>query len=38
MPAAIPAGYAWTSPFAKWGGTLAAVSSLDTAAAVTRAA
>jgi acetyl-CoA C-acetyltransferase len=33
--AAIPAGLAWSSPFAKWQGTLASVSSLDVAAAVT---
>jgi acetyl-CoA C-acetyltransferase len=33
--AAIPAGFAWSSPFAKWQGTLAGVSSLDVAAAVT---
>ena len=32
---AIPAGHAWSSPFAKWQGTLAGVSSLDVAAAVT---
>lgn len=32
---AIPAGHAWSSPFAKWQGTLADVSSLDLAAAVT---
>jgi acetyl-CoA acetyltransferase family protein len=32
---AIPAGFAWSSPFAKWQGTLADVSSLDLAAAVT---
>jgi acetyl-CoA C-acetyltransferase len=32
---AIPAGLAWSSPFAKWQGTLAEVSSLDVAAAVT---
>src|SRR5690242_3061129 len=38
MGAAIPLGAAWTSPFAKWGGTLAEVSSLDVAAAVTTAA
>ena len=36
--AAIPLGAAWTSPFAKWGGTLAEVSSLELAAAVTSAA
>ncbi|MGQ0843803.1 MAG: thiolase family protein [Sporichthyaceae bacterium] len=35
---AIPAGAAWSSPFAKWQGTLASVSSLDLAAAVTTAA
>jgi len=32
---AIPAGYAWSSPFAKWQGSLAEVNSLDLAAAVT---
>jgi ABC-type molybdate transport system ATPase subunit len=32
---AIPLGAAWSSPFAKWQGTLAEVSSLDVAAAVT---
>ena len=32
---AIPAGMAWSSPFAKWQGTLAEVSSLDLAADVT---
>jgi acetyl-CoA C-acetyltransferase len=32
---AIPAGFAWSSPFAKWQGRLADVSSLDLAAAVT---
>src|SRR5882757_9729700 len=32
---AIPAGLAWSSPFAKWQGSLAEVSSLDLAAAVT---
>ncbi|HWN27494.1 MAG TPA: thiolase family protein, partial [Actinomycetospora sp.] len=32
---AIPLGAAWSSPFAKWQGTLAEVSSLDLAAAVT---
>ncbi len=32
---AIPAGLAWSSPFAKWQGTLANVNSLDLAAAVT---
>jgi hypothetical protein len=31
----IPLGCAWSSPFAKWQGTLAAVSSLDVAVAVT---
>lgn len=35
---AIPAGAAWSSPFAKWQGTLAGVPSLDVAAAVTGAA
>lgn len=38
MHAAIPLGLAWTSPFAKWGGRLAEVSSLDVAEAVTRRA
>lgn len=38
MGAAIPLGVAWTSPFAKWGGTLAEVSSLELATAVTTAA
>ena len=32
---AIPAGLAWSSPFAKWQGVLAEVSSLDLAADVT---
>jgi acetyl-CoA C-acetyltransferase len=32
---AIPAGSAWSSPFAKWQGSLAGTSSLDVAAAVT---
>jgi acetyl-CoA acetyltransferase len=32
---AIPAGYAWSSPFAKWQGALAEISSLDLAADVT---
>jgi len=32
---AIPAGMAWSSPFAKWQGSLAEVSSLDLAADVT---
>ncbi len=32
---AIPLGHAWSSPFAKWQGTLAEVSSLDLAVAVT---
>jgi acetyl-CoA C-acetyltransferase len=32
---AIPVGFAWSSPFAKWQGSLAGVSSLDVAAAVT---
>lgn len=32
---AIPAGAAWSSPFVRWQGTLADVSSLDLAAAVT---
>jgi acetyl-CoA acetyltransferase len=38
MNAAIPLGFAWTSPFARWGGRLAEVSSLDVAEAVTRRA
>ena len=38
MPAAIPLGLAWTSPFAKWGGRLSEVNSLDVAEAVTRKA
>jgi acetyl-CoA acetyltransferase len=32
---AIPLGHAWSSPFAKWQGTLAEVASLDLAVAVT---
>ena len=32
---AIPAGLAWSSPFAKWQGSLAEVSSLELAADVT---
>ena len=32
---AIPAGFAWSSPFTKWQGALAGVSSLDLAADVT---
>lgn len=36
--AAIPAGMVWSSPFARWQGSLAEVSSLDLAAAVTRRA
>jgi len=32
---AIPAGFAWSSPFAKWQGSLSEVHSLDLAAAVT---
>jgi acetyl-CoA acetyltransferase len=32
---AIPMGHAWSSPFAKWQGTLAEVDSLDLATAVT---
>ncbi|WP_433678220.1 hypothetical protein [Nocardia sp. CA-119907] len=32
---AIPLGHAWSSPFAKWQGTLAETSSLDLAVAVT---
>jgi len=35
---ALPLGLAWTSPFAKWGGRLSAVSSLEVAEAVTRRA
>lgn len=38
MVSAIPLGLAWTSPFAKWGGSLSEVSSIDLAAAVTKAA
>lgn len=34
----LPVGYAWTSPFARWGGSLADFSSLDVGAAVTRSA
>lgn len=37
MPA-LPLGLVWTSPFAKWQGRLAEVSSLDVAEAVTRRA
>ena len=33
--AAIPLGYAWSSPFVKWQGALADVPSLDLAVAVT---
>lgn len=36
MNAAIPIGLAWTSPFAKWGGGLSQVSSLQVAEVVTR--
>jgi acetyl-CoA C-acetyltransferase len=36
--AALPLGLSWTSPFAKWGGSLSSVSSLDLAHAVTAAA
>ena len=32
---AIPAGFAWSSPFAKWQGAVAELSSLDLAADVT---
>lgn len=32
---AIPAGMAWSSPFVKWQGALAEISSLDLAADVT---
>jgi hypothetical protein len=32
---AIPAGMAWTSPFAKWQGSLSEVSSIDLGADVT---
>ncbi|CCG03412.1 thiolase family protein [Blastococcus saxobsidens] len=35
---AIPLGHAWSSPFAKWQGALAEVSSLDLAVAVTQRA
>lgn len=38
MTPAIPLGAAWTSPFAKWGGTLSTISSLDLAATVTSSA
>jgi acetyl-CoA C-acetyltransferase len=34
-PVAIPLGHTWSSPFAKWQGTLAEVPSLDLAVAVT---
>jgi acetyl-CoA acetyltransferase family protein len=34
----IPAGFAWSSPFARWQGTLSEVNSLDLAVDVTRAA
>ena len=34
----IPAGFAWSSPFARWQGALSEVSSLDMAVDVTRAA
>jgi len=34
----IPAGFAWSSPFARWQGVLSEVSSLDLAVDVTRAA
>ena len=33
--AAIPAGFAWSSPFARWQGSLAGLPGLDLAAAVT---
>lgn len=36
--AAIPAGMAWSSPFVRWQGSLAEVSSLDVAADVTKRA
>lgn len=36
--AAIPLGFAWSSPFAKWQGPLAEVSALDLAVGVTRRA
>ena len=36
--ACIPAGFAWSSPFARWQGTLSEVNSLDLAVDVTRAA
>ena len=35
VDAAIPAGMVWSSPFAKWQGSLAEISSLDVAVAVT---
>lgn len=35
MTVAIPLGLVWTSPFARWGGSLAGTSSLDIATAVT---
>lgn len=34
----VPAGFAWSSPFARWQGALAEVNSLDLAVDVTRAA
>ena len=34
----IPAGFAWSSPFARWQGALSEVNSLDLAVDVTRAA
>lgn len=36
--ACIPAGFAWSSPFARWQGSLSEVNSLDLAVDVTRAA
>lgn len=36
--ACIPLGFAWTSPFARWQGSLSEVTSLDVAADVTRTA
>lgn len=36
--ACIPLGYAWSSPFVRWQGALAEISSLDLAVAVTRSA
>lgn len=36
--ACIPFGYAWSSPFSRWQGPLAEVSSLELAVSVTRRA